>query len=50
MGVTERDGAQAHAVLDELVTVCVPDVRALPANENARRLDRKLVGPFRIGV
>src|SRR5690606_21570795 len=48
--VTERDGTQAHAVLDELVPVGVPDVTPLPARDDAGRKFRELVRTFRVGV
>ena len=40
IGVAERDRAQAHAVLDELVAVGVPDVAAGAARDERRRADR----------
>ena len=48
--MAERDRAQAHAVLDELVAVDVPDVAALAARDEARRELGVLVVALRVGV
>ena len=50
IGVAERDRAQAHAVLDELVAVDVPDVAALAARDQRRRELRVLVVALGVGV
>ena len=49
-GVPERDGAQAHSVLDVFVPVAVPDVAATPPNQTGGRIGRKLVVTLGVGV
>ena len=49
-GMTERDGAQTHAVFDELIAVQIPDVAAKAPGDEARRDDRVLVITLRISV
>ena len=50
VAVTERDGAQAHPVLDVLVPVDVPHVAARPALDDGRHALRELVDPLRVRV
>ena len=50
IGVAERDRAQPHAVLDELVAVDVPDVAALAARDQRRRELGVLVVALGVGV
>ena len=49
-GMTESYGPEPHPVLDELVSVCVPDVTPRPSNEDARRFFRILIDALRIRV
>ena len=48
--VAERDRPKAHAVLEELVPVAVPDAAALAPHEERRRVGGKLIIAFRVRV
>ena len=50
VGVTQRDRAQTHAVLDEFVAIEIPDVAALAAGDEAGRALRPLVVSLGVGV
>ena len=50
VGVPERHRAQAHAVLDELVAVGVPDVAAGAARDHGRRQLGELIVALGVGV
>ena len=50
MGVAQHDGAQAHAVLEELVAVDVPDAAAAPALDERRHALRVLVIALGVGM
>ena len=49
-GVAEPDGSEAHAVLDELIAVRIPHVRAEAVCEDRWRSLRVLVGTLGIGM
>jgi hypothetical protein len=49
-GMAERDSPKAHSVLDELVSVSVPNVATLPANDEKWGLFGILVISFGVGV
>src|SRR5579863_6749353 len=50
IGVAKRHGAQAHAVLDELVAVEIPRMASLSAHHEPRRFHRKLIVALGISV
>ena len=50
MGVAERDGPQAHAVLDELAAVEIPDVAAASPDDESGRALGVLVVALRVRV
>jgi hypothetical protein len=50
VGMAEGDRAQAHAVLDEFITVHVADAAAIAALDDAGQVFRILVGPLGVGM